>query len=65
MQYQLIIFLVAASLLLGYIGRAKALGFWGTFLLSLLLSPVAGLLAIGLEDWIASRKAKQEEEVVA
>lgn len=60
MQLQAVIFYLAIAALLGYLGRDKALRFWGHFLLSFLLSPIAGLLALGLEEWIAnSQKAKQ------
>lgn len=58
MQPQLIFLAIAFSALIGYLGRDKPLRFWGHFLLSLLLSPVVGLLALGLEEWIDHRSAK-------
>lgn len=36
---------VGASLSIGFLGRNRKFGFWGFFFSSLLLSPVAGLLA--------------------
>lgn len=38
-------FYVGASLFIGFLGRNRKFGFWGFFFSSLLLSPVAGLLA--------------------
>ena len=58
MQYQAAIIYLAVSLLLGYLGRDKTLKFWGYFLLSLLLSPIVGVLGLSLDDWISGRKAK-------
>ncbi len=43
-----IIFLIAifCSLLIGFFGRRKKLGFWGFFFASMLLTPVFGLLLL-------------------
>jgi hypothetical protein len=35
---------IGVSLLLGYIGRDKKFGFWGNFLVTLLLSPLVGII---------------------
>jgi hypothetical protein len=53
---------IAASLVIGYLGRQKSLKFWGHALVSLLLTPIVGLLALGIDDWILSRKDAKEEE---
>jgi len=37
---------LSTSLVVGYIGRKRALGFWGVFLFSLAFSPAVGLLAL-------------------
>lgn len=34
------------SFVIGYLGRNRVLGFWGSFLVSLLLSPLIGALAV-------------------
>lgn len=36
---------VGLSLFIGFIGKNRKFGFWGFFFSSLLLSPIAGLLA--------------------
>ena len=38
------IFWILASILVGFIGSGRKIGYWGTFLLSLLLSPIIGLI---------------------
>jgi len=39
-------FIFVCSLILGYFGRHKRLGFWGFFFASLLLTPLVGLLLL-------------------
>ena len=60
---------IAASLVIGYLGRDRTFKFWGYFLLSLLLTPVIGLLAIGIDEWVCARKCdrkcKKEEPAPA
>jgi hypothetical protein len=36
--------LVLISLLIGYLGQSRKFGFWGNFFVSLLLTPLVGLL---------------------
>jgi hypothetical protein len=36
----------ALSLVIGYLGRHKKLGFWGLFFASLILTPLMGLLLL-------------------
>jgi hypothetical protein len=50
---------VSSALLVGYVGKLRKLGFWGYFLISMFLSPFAGLLTIFVEDKIAERKSVQ------
>ncbi len=40
----LIFLWVLASLLVGYLGCARRIGFWGFFIVSLCMSPLIGLL---------------------
>lgn len=42
----IILFWVLSSLLVGLAGTDKSVGFWGSFLLSLLLSPLIGLIIV-------------------
>lgn len=35
---------VGLSILIGFVGQNKKIGYWGTFFLSLLLSPLIGLI---------------------
>ena len=37
---------LALSLLLGYLGRHKTMGFWGLFFASILLTPIIGLILL-------------------
>jgi len=49
----IIIFLiiwVIPSILLGLAGRSRKIGFWGAFLLSLIFSPVIGLIGVILSQ---------------
>jgi hypothetical protein len=46
MNLTIIVLSVLASLLLGFLGRNKKLGFWGFFFASLLFTPVLGLLLL-------------------
>ena len=50
---------VVMALLVGYVGKAKTLGFWGYFLIAVLLSPLIGLVGIFVEDQIVARRAAQ------
>lgn len=45
------------SLLVGYLGRNKTLKFWGHFLVSFLLSPILGVIVLGIDEWLTDRKA--------
>lgn len=36
------------SLFIGYLGRNRVLGFWGHFIVSLLLSPLVGALTVAI-----------------
>jgi hypothetical protein len=44
----LLLFLVwlAMSLLVGYAGRDRAIGFWGFFIVSLILTPIPTILVL-------------------
>lgn len=49
---------IGTALLVGYVGKQKTLGFWGYFLISLFFTPLAGLLAIFVEDQIVVRRLR-------
>ncbi len=44
MEILLLVFWIVISVFVGLVGRSKTIGFWGTFILSLLLSPLVGLI---------------------
>ncbi len=41
-----VLIMVALSIVIGFLGRKRRFGFWGYFFLSMLLTPVVGLLAL-------------------
>lgn len=45
---------VLICVLIAYFGKDKKLGFWGNFLISLLLSPLVGLIVL----WVQHRPEK-------
>lgn len=59
----IIFFWLLGSLVIGIIGSDKTLGFWGSFFISLLVSPVIGLIIVLLsktkEDEAAQKKMVQ------
>ena len=42
----IVLIFVALSIIIGFFGRKRRFGFWGYFFLSLLLTPVVGLIAL-------------------
>jgi len=42
----LVLIMVALSIVIGFLGRKRRFGFWGYFFLSMLLTPVVGLLTL-------------------
>jgi len=42
----IVLIFVALSIVIGFLGRNRRFGFWGYFFLSMLLTPVVGLLAL-------------------
>ncbi|GEM_PF-2259244 len=44
MELIILVFWIGFSGLVGLVGKSKTVGFWGTFILSLLLSPIIGLI---------------------
>lgn len=42
----IVLIFVALSIVIGFFGRKRRFGFWGYFFLSLLLTPVVGLIAL-------------------
>lgn len=46
MNLTIILLIALCSLVIGYLGRRKKLGFWGFFFASLMLTPVFGLLLL-------------------
>ncbi|HWR03460.1 MAG TPA: hypothetical protein VN419_05525 [Humidesulfovibrio sp.] len=46
MNLTLILLIFLCSLVIGFFGRKKKLGFWGFFFASLMLTPVFGLLLL-------------------
>ena len=46
MNPMIILIAIFCSLLIGFFGRHKRLGFWGFFFASMLLTPVFGLLLL-------------------
>jgi|688.fasta_scaffold299890_2 hypothetical protein len=47
--------LVLISALIGYLGKSRKFGFWGNFFVSLILTPIIGLLVF----FAQSPKAKE------
>ena len=45
-----LLFVVLISAVIGYIGRYRILGFWGHFLLSVILGPLIGALVVALSQ---------------
>jgi len=45
MLYAILLWL-STSFVVGYLGRKRALGFWGVFIFSLLFSPAVGLVGL-------------------
>lgn len=60
MQIQVIVLYILLSLVVAYIGREHTLKFWGHFLVSLILSPIIGVIAIAVETFISDCKCKKE-----
>lgn len=48
---------ILGSLVIGYLGRKRRAGFWGTFFFSLLFSPIVGALA-----WLLAAPSSQEKD---
>ncbi|OIO01395.1 MAG: hypothetical protein AUJ49_07620 [Desulfovibrionaceae bacterium CG1_02_65_16] len=46
MNLTIILLIVLFSLIIGFFGRRKKLGFWGFFFASLMLTPIFGLLLL-------------------
>lgn len=46
MTLTLVLIVALCSLIIGFFGRRKRMGFWGFFFASLLLTPVFGLLLL-------------------
>ena len=46
----MLLFLVVGSLLVGFLGRHRRIGFLGFFLLSLLVTPLVGVLVLVLSS---------------
>ncbi len=42
----IVLIFVALSIVIGFLGRKRRFGFWGYFFLSMLLTPVVGLLTL-------------------
>ncbi|WP_372365334.1 hypothetical protein [Candidatus Uabimicrobium sp. HlEnr_7] len=42
-----------ASVCIGLLGRRRLIGFWGFLLVSLILTPVVGLLILALTEYVA------------
>jgi hypothetical protein len=57
MNPMLLLTYTVICLLVAYIGKDRTLKFWGNFILSLLLSPVLGLLAIAFEQRMEETRA--------
>ena len=46
----IIVFWIVLSFVLAHYGGYRKIGYWGALLLSLLLSPIIGLIAVALSD---------------
>lgn len=46
MNLTIILVIVLCSLIIGFCGRRKKLGFWGFFFASVMLTPIFGLLLL-------------------
>lgn len=49
---------IIMALLVGYVGKTKTLGFWGYFVIALIMTPFIGLVSIFVEDQIVARRAR-------
>jgi hypothetical protein len=47
---QLIALMIGLSIVVGFLGRHRKMGFWGYFFASLLLTPILGLLLVVASD---------------
>jgi len=54
---------IVGALLMGYLGRKRRAGFWGSLFFSLLFSPIVGALALLLAGPSGKEKDKQRREV--
>lgn len=61
---EIILFWFILSLVVGFIGSSKSIGFFFSFLLSLLLSPLIGLIIVALSDSKATKHLKKEVEAL-
>ena len=62
MNLTIILLVVLGSLIIGFLGRRKKLGFWGFFFASLMLTPVFGLLLLVIAGPRAALPAQQHRE---
>lgn len=54
MTYSIIVLILLASLM-GYLGKERKFGFWGNFFVSLIFTPIVGVIVLLAQD---SKKAE-------
>ena len=53
---------IGLALLIGFIGRDRRFGFWGNFLISLILTPLVGVITILAQDTFTSEPESDDSE---
>jgi len=62
MNLAILLLVALCSLIIGFFGRRKKLGFWGFFFASLMLTPLFGLLLLIIAGPSAAFSAQQRRE---
>ena len=62
MNLTILLLVALCSLVIGFFGRRKKLGFWGFFFASLMLTPIFGLLLLIIAGPAAALPAQQRRE---
>lgn len=50
---EILFFWITGSVVVGFVGTCRKVGFWGAFVLSLLVSPVLGLIITLTSDGVS------------
>lgn len=62
MNLAILLLVALCSLIIGFFGRRKKLGFWGFFFASLMLTPLFGLLLLIIAGPSTAFSAQQRRE---